>query len=90
MPVQWNLSLLIALAKTSVEGLLFLFAFDVPLAEFSTKLSVIMLYEYNSLNHKPRPRLARVILQYAVIIGLIQFAFLSMQIPNFAIGWCDT
>ena len=68
-------------------------------------LWVIILHEYKSLTHKPHSRWDYVMLQYAVIAGLIQFALHLMQILNFAISkspslynrafsilndWCDT
>ena len=52
----------------------FLFAFNVHLAEFSSILWVFILHEYKSLSFKPRSRWDRMMLQYAVIAGLIQFA----------------
>ena len=68
-------------------------------------LGVIILREYKSLTHKMHSRRDRVILQYAVIAGLIQFALHLVQTPDFAYGkrppyhnkafstvydWCDT
>ena len=46
---------------------------------------VIILQKYKSLRHKPRFKWDRVVLQYAVIAGLIQFVFHLMQIPHFVI-----
>ena len=93
-------------AKTSVEYVLFLFAFNVPLEKFTSKLWFIILHEYKYLTHKPpRSRWDRIMLQYSVIVGLIQFAFHLVHIPDFSIdksslhhkrafsmlyGWCDT
>ena len=48
-------------------------------------LLVIILHEYKSLTHKLRFRWDRMMLQYAVIAGFIQFFFDLMQIPDFAI-----
>ena len=68
-------------------------------------LWVIIYIEYKSLTHKQRFRWDRVMLQYGVIAGLINFALHLVQIPNFTIGksppnhnrassmlygWCDT
>ena len=47
---------------------------------------VIILHEYKFLTHKPHSRSDGVILQYAMIAGLIQFALLLEQIPDFVIG----
>ena len=47
---------------------------------------VIILHEYKSLTHKPRSRWDGVMLQYAVIAGLIQFVLYLVQISDFAIG----
>ena len=49
-------------------------------------LWVIILHEYKTLSQKPRSRLDRVMLQCAVIAGLIQFALHMMQIPDFALA----
>ena len=57
-----------------------------PLAEFTIMLWVIILYEYKSLTYKLHYKLDCVMLQYAVIASLIQFALHLMQIPDFAIG----
>ena len=84
--------------------MLFLFAFNVPLPDGTSMLWVIILQEYESLTHKPRSRWDRVMLQYAVIAGLIQVALRLAQILDFAISkspprhnrntsmlydWCD-
>ena len=47
---------------------------------------IIILHEYKSLTHKPRFRWDHVMLQYAVIADLIQFAPHLVQTPDFAIG----
>ena len=66
--------------------ILFLFAFNVPLTRFTSIIWIIILHEYKSLTHKLRSRWYRVMLQYAVIAALIQFAFNLVQISDFAIG----
>ena len=72
------------LAKTSVEGGAVPVCFYVP--EFTCMLWVIDLYEYKFLTHKLISRWDCVILQYAMIASLIQFAHHMAQIPDFAIG----
>ena len=105
-PVQWNLSPLIVLAKNQLKNMLFIFAFNVPLAEFTCMLWIIILHEYKSLmTHKPCSCEDRVMLQYAMIVGLIQFALHLVQIPQLCnwqpppyhnrgslmlYSWCDT
>ena len=49
-------------------------------------LWIFILNEFKSLSHKPRSRWDYVMLQYAVIGGLIQFALLLVQISNITIG----
>ena len=49
-------------------------------------LWVIVLHEYKSLTHKPRLRWDHVMLQFAVIVDLIQFVLHLVQIPEFDIG----
>ena len=66
--------------------LLFLFAFNASLAELTSILWIIILHEYKPLTHTPRSCWDRVMLQYAMIASLIQFAILLMQIPDFPIG----
>ena len=70
--------------------MLFLFALNVPLAEFISMLWVIILQEYKSLTYKPWSHLEcslwvkdlYLMLQYDVIAGLIQFALHLVQIPQ--------
>ena len=62
--------------------MLLLFAFKVPLAVCTRTLYVIILHENKSLSHKPRSIWDQVMLQYAVIAGLIQFALHLVQIPD--------
>ena len=69
-----------------LKDVLFLFAFNVPLADFTYMLWLIILHENKSLIHKPRFRWDRVMLQYVVIAGQIQFALYLEQIPDFPIG----
>ena len=69
-----------------LKDVLFHSAFNGPLAEFTNMLWVIILHEYKYLTHKSHSRWDHVMLQYAVIASLIQFAFHLMQIPNLAIG----
>ena len=66
--------------------MLFPFAFNETLAEFTIMLWVIILHEYKSLTYKLHSRRDRVMLQYAMIASLIQFALHPVQIPDFAIG----
>ena len=47
---------------------------------------VIILYEYKSSINKPRSKWDHVMLQYAVIAGLIQFALYLVQITDFAVS----
>ena len=47
----------------------------VPLAKFTSMLWVIILHEYKSLSHLLPSRCDHMRLQFAVIAGLIQFAF---------------
>ena len=90
--------------RHQLKNVLFLFAFNVPLAEFVSMLWVIF-HEYKSLTHKQHSRWYHVMLQYTVIADLIQFALHLGQIPGFAIsksplnhnrassmlyGWYDT
>ena len=56
------------------------------LSEFISMLWVIILHEYKSLTYKLSSRLDHVMLQYAMIAGLIQFALLLVKIRDFAIG----
>ena len=88
-----------------MNDVLFLFAFNVPLAEFTSMLWVIILHEYKSLTNKLHSRRDCIMLQFAAIASLIQNALHMVQIPDFAIGknlphhntgssmlygWCDT
>ena len=59
--------------------------FNIPLAEFTGLLWVIILHEYKSLTRKPRSGWDRMMLQYTVIAGLIHAHHL-VQISNFATG----
>ena len=90
-------------AKNQLKDMLFLFVFNVPLAEFASMLWVIILHEYKSLTNKVCSRWDCVMLQYALIVSLIQFALHLKEIPDFAICnchynrassmpyvWCDT
>ena len=72
--------------RHQLKDVLFLFAFNVPLAEFTNMLWVIILHEYKSLIQKPHSRWDCMMLQLAVIASLIQFALCLLQIPDFAIG----
>ena len=60
--------------------------FHVRLAEFTSMLWVIILYEYKSLTYKLRFRRNHMILRYAVIADLIQFGFHLIKMPDFAVG----
>ena len=71
--------------RNQLKNVLFLFAFNVSLAEFTSMLWVIILHEYKSLNHKQCSRWDCEMLQYAVITGLIQFALPLIQNPDFVI-----
>ena len=88
-----------------LKNMLFLFAFNIPQAEFTSMLWIIILHENKSLTRKPHSRWYREMLPYPVTANLIQFALHLVQIPNFAIdkspldcnrvffmlnGWCDT
>ena len=90
--------------RNQLKNILFLFTFNVLLTEFTSMLWVIF-YEYKSLTHKLHSRWDCMMIQYAVIAGLIQFALHLEQIPIFTIGknhahhntassmlydWCDT
>ena len=66
--------------------MLFLFTFNATPTEFSCMLWLIILHEYKSLTHKLCSRWDCMMLQYAVIAGLIQFALHLMQILDFAIS----
>ena len=65
---------------------MFLFAFNLPLAEFTSMLWFIILHEYKPLTHKSPSRWDCVMLHDAVLVGLIQFALYLVQIPHFAMG----
>ena len=80
--VQWDLSR----PQHQLKNLLFIFAFNVPLAEFTRMFWVIILHEYKSLSNKPRCRCNHMMLQYAMIAGMIQFAHHQEQIDNFAVS----
>ena len=84
--------------RHQLKDMLFYYAFNVLLAEFTS------MHENKSLTHELRSRWDRVMLQYAVMAGLIQFALPLVQISDFAIGknpphhnrassmfygWCD-
>ena len=56
------------------------------MAEFTSMLWIIILHGYKSLTHKLHSRWDSMMLQYAVIAGMIQFALHLVQIPDFAIG----
>ena len=72
--------------RHQLKDVLFLFAFNVSLAEFTCRLWVIILHEYKSFTHKPPSIWHHVIQQYAAIAGMIKFfAFHLVQIPSFAI-----
>ena len=58
---------------------------NVALTEFTSVLWVTILHQYRSLTHKLRSRWNRVLLQYVIVVDLIQFAHHLMQILNFAI-----
>ena len=90
---------LITPAKISIKDVPFLFALNLPLAEFT------LGHYLASLSYKRRSKGDPVMLQYAVTAGLIQFAIHLVQVPDFAIGkrlphhkwassmlydWCDT
>ena len=49
-------------------------------------LGLIILHEYKSLTHETCSECDHVLLQYAVIAGLIQFALHLVEIPEFAIS----
>ena len=85
--------------RHQLKDMLFLFAFNVLLTEFTSMLWVIILYKYKSLIHKLHSKWNCVMLPYAVI------SLHLVQIPNFAFGenlllhntassmlysWCDT
>ena len=70
----------------SSKDLLFIFPFNVPLAEFTCILGVIILHAYKSLSHKARSRWDQVMLQYTEIDNLNLFPLHLVQIPDFAIG----
>ena len=80
----------LCLPRHQLMDMLFLFTFNVPLAVFTSMLWVIILHEFKSLSHKSHSRWDCMILQYAVIAGLIQFALHLVQIPDFAVGKCPT
>ena len=71
--------------RHQLKDVLFLFTFDVPLAEFKSMLWTIILHKNKSLTYKPPSRWDRVILQDAVIAGLNHFAITLVQIPEFAV-----
>ena len=66
--------------------MLLIFAFNIPLAEFTCMLWVIILHEYKSLSHKSYSRWNCRKLLYTVIAGLIRFALHLVQIPDFTIS----
>ena len=66
-------------SRYHLKDRLFLFAFNVPLAKFISRLKVIILHEYKFLTHKPLFRWNHMILHYAVIAGLY-----LVQILDFA------
>ena len=67
--------------------MLFLLAFNVPLAEFTCILWVIILHEYKSLNpNQTMFQIDHMMLQYTVIANQIQFALYLVLTPNFAIS----
>ena len=72
--------------KSADCAVMFLFAFNVDLAGFTSMIRVIILHEYESLTNMPRSRWDRVMLLYTVIIGPIQLALHLVQIPDFAIA----
>ena len=53
---------------------LFLFTYNVPLAEFTSMIWVIILHEYKFLTYKPCSRCDCMMLQYAERADLIQFS----------------
>ena len=74
----------VAQAKTSVEERTVPLYFNVPLAEFTCMFWIIILQEYKYLNLKPCPRWDHIMLQIALIVGVIQFTFQLVKIPDFA------
>ena len=88
-----------------LKNVLFLFAFNVHLEEFTSMLWVIILHEYKSLTHKLRSRWDHVMLQYAVKPVRFNLSFTWYKSPNLQMakapthhnrpssmlhGWCDT
>ena len=75
-------------SRHQLKDVLFFFAFNEPLAEFTWMLWIIIIHEYKSLTHKLHFRWDGKMLQYVVITSLIQFALHLVHIPNFAISKC--
>ena len=65
--------------RLKLKNVLFLFL----LAKSSCILQIIILHKYKSLTHKKRYRLDSVILQYTLIVGLIQLPFTWCKCPPF-------
>ena len=91
--------------RHQLKDVLFLFAFNVPLAEFADMLLVIILHDNKSLSHMLRSGWDRMIFQNTVKAGLTHFAIHQEQISDYSIGkiplhhnrpssilygWCDT
>ena len=72
--------------RHQMKNMLLFFAFNIPLAEFTSMLLVIILHEYKLLTHKPNSKWDHLMLHYGMIAGLIQFALYLVQIPDFTIG----
>ena len=66
--------------------MLFLFVFNVPLAEFASLLWVVVLHEYESLTRKSCSKWDYAMLQHAVIASLIQFAFTWCKSPTLKVA----
>ena len=84
---------------------LFLFVFNVPLAEFTSMLWVIILNKYKSLTHKPHSRWDCIMPWYVMIASPIQFVLHLDKCPTWQLtkasprhnrassmlyGWCNT
>ena len=88
-----------------LKDVLFLFPFNVSLAELTGMVWVIILHEYKSFTHKSHSTWNRVMLQCAMIADLIHFSFTWRKSPTLQLtnltryhykassmleGWCDT
>ena len=69
-----------------LKNVLFFFAFNAPLVEFISIFWVNIFHENKSLTQKPLSRWDHVMLQYAMIAGLIQFAIHLVKFSDFGIG----